>query len=137
METHDGLYPTLLSAKADENIKAIGFSTSKLDLAKEALETKLYDVIFLEYSIGDSPLENDIAFFEECKKQEIGLIINYKTPVSYEIDFSLIFGFLRKHENLVPKKKKKNQEDLQQLLYVEAKPPQLDENYLEELVKKN
>ena len=137
LETHDGLYPTLLSAKADENIKAIGFSTSKLDLARQALESKLYDVIFLEYSIGDSPLENDIAFFDECKKQEIGLIINYKTPVSDEIEFPLIFGFLRKHENLVPMWKIKNQEDLQQLLYFEAKPPQLNENYLEELAKKN
>ena len=132
-DTKDGLYLSLLSAKADENIKSIGFSTSKLELAKEALESKLYDVIFFDFSLENSKIQEINNFFEECKKQEIGLIIKYKKPISEEVNFSLLFGFLRKSENIIPMWKIKNQEDLQQVLYFEANPPQITENVIEEI----
>lgn len=131
--TNDGLYLALLSAKADDNIKSIGFSTSNLELAKEALDSKLYDVIILQYALGKTPTETEIQFFEECKKQETGLIINYEKLVSEEIEYPLIFGFLRKFENLISMWKIKNQEDLQQVFYFEANPPQITENVIEEI----
>lgn len=134
--TKDGLYTALLSAKADENIKSIGFSTSKLKLAEEALQSKLYNVIFLEFPLENSKLQDIINFFEKCKKQEVGLIIKHKTPISEEVDFSLIFGFLRKSENLIPMWKIKNQEDLQQVLYFESNPPEFTDKDLEEIEKK-
>ena len=132
-ETKDGLYMVLRSAKADDNIKSIGFSTSNLELAKEALDSKLYDVIIYQYVLGDTPTEAEIEFFEKCKNHEIGLIINYATPISEEVEFPLIFGFLRKFENLVSIWKINNQEDLQQVSYFETKPPQITEKVIDEI----
>lgn len=132
-DTKDGLYTTLLSAKADENVKSIGFSTSNIDLAQEALESSLYDIIIFDYALGKLSVEKLQNFIEECKKRDIGLIINYTTPISNETDFPLIFGFLRKSENLIPMWKIENQEDLQKILYFEGNPPLLSENYLDEL----
>jgi len=135
-DSTDGLYTALLAAKADENVKSIGFSTKKFDLAKEALESKLYDVIFLETSIKSLDIKETINFIKNCKNNDIGLVINYEIPVSEELEFPLVFGFLRKSENLIPMWKIKNQEDLQQVLYFESNPPEFTDKDLEEIEKK-
>ena len=61
---------------------------------------------------------------------------NYEIPVSEELEFPLVFGFLRKSENLIPMWKIKNQEDLQQVLYFESNPPEFTDKDLEEIEKK-
>ena len=56
-----------------------------------------------------------------------------EADLSEEIEYPLIFGFLRKFENLISMWKIKNQEDLQQVFYFEANPPQITENVIEEI----
>jgi diketogulonate reductase-like aldo/keto reductase len=134
--TLDGLYTTLLSAKADENIKAIGFSTNNLDLANEALESELYDLIILNVSLDNLIAQDVIKFSDSCRKKETSLIVNYNTPISEEPNLSLIFGFLRKSENIIPLWNITNQNNLQTLINFEANLPQFSEEDLEKLNRK-
>jgi predicted aldo/keto reductase-like oxidoreductase len=130
----DGLYTALLSARADENIKHIGFSTSNLDLAKEALASDFYDVIVLEYDFSQQKLtKNDFEFIEAAQNHQKGIIINFNHFIYNHNNFSLIFGFLHKSENIIPMWNIENQEELQQILFFESKPPQVDEKFLEEI----
>lgn len=130
----DGLYTALLSARADENIKHIGFSTSNLDLAKEALASDFYDVIVLEYDFSQQKLtKNDFEFIEAAQNHQKGIIINFNHSIFNHNNFSLIFGFLHKSENIIPMWNIENQEELQQILFFESKPPQVDEKFLEEI----
>ena len=45
----------------------------------------------------------------------------------------MIFGFLHKSENIIPMWNIENQEELQQILFFESNPPQIDEKFLEEI----
>jgi len=130
----DGLYTALLSAKADENIKHIGFSTNNLELAKEALISDLYDIVLVEYDFSQQELtKNDFDFIETAQNQQKGVIINFNHSVFSHNKFSLIFGFLHKSENIIPMWNIENQEELQQILFFESNPPQIDEKFLEEI----
>ena len=124
----------ILAEKNRIPIKHIGFSTNNLELAKEALISDLYDIVLLEYDFSQQELtKNDFDFIETAQNQQKGVIVNFNHSVFSHNKFSLIFGFLHKSENIIPMWNIENQEELQQILFFESNPPQIDEKFLEEI----
>lgn len=127
----DGLYDALLAAKADGVIRHIGFTNHSLSLAKEALNSGLYDTIQFPFSLLAT--EEEIAFVKECEKKDVGFIAMKALCGGLLTNIPLAFGFLRQFENVVPIWGMQKYEEVQQILYFEQNPPLIDSKFKEEL----
>lgn len=129
--TDDGLYNEMLKARRDGKIRFIGFTTHKLALAKEALESGLYDVIRYPLNIFSS--EDELSLIAQAEKLDVG-ICAIKTLASGKIEnVPLAFGFLRQYENLVSVWGARNIDEIQKLIYFELNPPNINEQFNSEL----
>lgn len=135
-KSNDGLFNALRLTKADGNAKLLGFSTHNIQLAKEALLLGCYDVITLSYEL--SLIQNDeteAAFFKDFINSDKALILRCAKENNIKVNVPILFGHLHTFENVIQLWPLKTNEDLQQILYFEKKPPEIDEKFLEELNK--
>ncbi len=121
----------MLKARRDGKIRFIGFTTHKLALAKESLESGLYDVIRYPLNIFSS--EDELSLIAQAEKLDVG-ICAIKTLASGKIEnVPLAFGFLRQYENLVSVWGARNIDEIQKLIYFELNPPNINEQFNSEL----
>ncbi len=119
----DGLYDALRGAKADGVIHAIGFFAQSAEIAMEAYNSHLYDVVACPFNaLSDVAPEGDVSF------------------VAYDImargaveSLPLAYGFVNSRENAVPVWNIRNREDLDRLLYFESHPPVIDDSFRDEV----
>ncbi len=129
----DGIYETLHSLKSKGHIKHIGFSSESLLLAQEAADSGLYETI--RYPLNYLSNEEEEEFVRFCESKEIGFIA-YKPLSGGKIkNIPLAFGFLRKFDSAVPVWGFSSDEELNQVLYFESRPPLIDEQFLSEIAK--
>ncbi len=129
--TDDGLYNEMLKARRDGKIRFIGFTTHNLNLAKEAIDSGLYDVIC--YPLNLFSTEEELSLISKAEQSDIG-IVAIKTLCSGKIEnIPLAYGFLRQYENLISIWGAKKIDDIQKLLYFESNPPNINEQFLSEL----
>jgi aryl-alcohol dehydrogenase-like predicted oxidoreductase len=129
--TDDGLYNEMLIARRSGKIRYIGFTTHNLELAKEAINSGLYDVLRFPLNIFSS--EEELELIKLAEKTDIG-ICAIKTLASGKIEnVPIAFGFLRQYENLISVWGARNIDEIQKLLYFESNPPNIDEQFLTEL----
>ena len=67
-----GLYDAMLQAKQQGKIRFIGITNHRPDVAREAIESELYDTLQFPFSYLSS--ETDLALAESCREKQIGLI---------------------------------------------------------------
>lgn len=130
-DSADGVYNELLSAKEEGRIKHIGFSTSSLDLAHEAVESGLYETI--QYPFNFLSDNNDNLFMNYCAQNDIGFIAIKPLSSGQINDISLAYGYLHQFENILPVWGIKSKENIQKLLYFETHPPVIDEKFKKDL----
>ena len=129
--TDDGLYNEMLIARRSGKIRYIGFTTHNLELAKEAINSGLYDV--LRFPLNIFSTEEELELIKLAEKADIG-ICAIKTLASGKIEnVPIAFGFLRQYENLISVWGARNIDEIQKLLYFESNPPNIDEQFLTEL----
>ena len=129
--TDDGLYNEMLIARRSGKIRYIGFTTHNLELAKEAINSGLYDV--LRFPLNIFSTEEELELIKLAEKADIG-ICAIKTLASGKIEnVPIAFGFLRQYENLISVWGARNIDEIQKLLYFESNPPIIDEQFLAEL----
>lgn len=135
--SEDGLYNEMLHSRRNNKIKFIGLNTTNYQVAKDAINSGLYDVI--QYPFNLLATESEIELVKLAEKNDIGFIAT-KTLASGKIEnIPLAYGFLKQYENVISTWGAKNLEDIQKLLYFEANPPTIDEKFLAEIeeLKKN
>jgi len=127
----DGMYDALSIARADGIVRHIGFSTHSLELAKEAVESNLYEVIRFPFHMlcRDEALE----LITLCEKNEIGIIACEPLADGIITSVPLAFGFLRQYESVAPIWNVADDESLQQILYFESHPPVVDQQFQDEI----
>lgn len=129
----DGVYETLLSLKSKGKIRHIGFSSDSLLLAQEAADSGLFGII--RYPFNYLANEEEQEFVKYCEQKEIGFIA-YKPLSGGKIkNIPLAFGFLRNFDSAVPVWGFSTEEQLQQLLYFESRPPLIDEQFMAEIAR--
>ena len=129
--TDDGLYNEMLIARRCGKIRFIGFTTHNLELAKEAIDSGLYDV--LRYPLNIFSTEEELDLVKRAEKAGVG-ITAIKTLASGKIEnVPIAFGFLRQTAKVVSVWGARNIDEIQKLLYFESNPPIIDEQFLAEL----
>ncbi|MDL2205988.1 aldo/keto reductase [Eubacteriales bacterium OttesenSCG-928-N13] len=119
----DGLYDAALEAKRQSKIRAIGITQHTLALAKEAIESGLYDT--LQYPFNHLASEEEIQLVERCEQLGIGFIAMKALSGGLVTDARAPFAFIRQYENVVPIWGIQHMHELDQILSFEQDPPML------------
>ncbi len=129
----DGIYNELLLLKEKGIVKHIGIATENYDIAKEAIESGLYEVVQFPFSMI-SP-DSVKALVKLCQEKEVGCIASQPLNGGVVNDIPLAFGFLYQFENVVPVWGTHTQEELQQIFFFNDHPPVVDKSFKEEVQK--
>lgn len=129
----DGLYAEFLSLKDKKIIKHFGIATDNLDIARQAVESGLYETVQIPFNVlsGDDTLE----VIKLCEKKDVGCIAMQPLNGGVVSNIPLAFGFLHQFENVIPVWGAHTQEELQQILYFNDHPPLVDEDFKEEVCR--
>ena len=68
----DGLYDAALEAKRQGKIRHIGITNHRLAVAREAVESGLYDTLQFPFSYLSSESEKELA--EQCREKDMGFL---------------------------------------------------------------
>ena len=120
-----GLYDAMLQAKEQGKIRYIGITNHRIEVAKEAVLSGLYDT--LQFPFNYLATDEEVKLVKLCKQQNVGfiamkglsggLITNAKAACAYQNDFDnvvTIWGIQRKNE-------------LEQFVEYQLNPPIMDE----------
>lgn len=133
-ETPDGIYNELVALKERGVIKHFGIASEDLDIAREAVESGLYETVQFPFSMIAGEDSNNLV--KLCAKNNIGCIAMQPLNGGLVDNIPLAFGFMHKFENVVPVWGAHTQEELQQILYFEEHPPIIDEQFEREIAEK-
>ena len=129
----DGLYNELVRLKKSGTVRHIGLATESLDIAKEAIENGIYEVVQFPFNMVSST--NVQVLVQKSAENNVGCIAAQPLCGGLVNNIPLALGFLHQFENVVPVWGVHTQEELQQILYFTAHPPVIDEAFLQEVEK--
>ena len=95
-----GLYEAMLEAKAQGKIRHIGITNHRLAVAREAVESGLYET--LQFPFCYLATEKDIEIVELCKKHDVGFIAMKGLSGGLITKSSAAFAFMAQFENVLP-----------------------------------
>ncbi|MCF0262767.1 MAG: aldo/keto reductase, partial [Sphaerochaetaceae bacterium] len=95
-----GLYEAMLEAKAQGKIRHIGITNHRIHLAKQAIESGLYETLQYPFSYlsGDQELE----LIELCKKNNMGFIAMKGLAGGLLTNSRACYAFMAQFDNVVP-----------------------------------
>ena len=95
-----GLYEAMLEAKAQGKIRHIGITNHRLAVAREAVESGLYET--LQFPFCYLATEKDIEIVELCKKHDVGFIAMKGLSGGLITKSSAAFAFMAQFPNVLP-----------------------------------
>lgn len=121
----ESAYGGLLEAQERGLTRFISLSMHSVELANIAVNSGLYDT--LQYPINHIASPADLDIINLCQHQDIGLIGMKPLSGGLITDARSVFAFLRQFENLVPIWGMQRMSELEQILKLDANPPELDQ----------
>ena len=95
-----GLYEAMLEAKAQGKIRHIGITNHRLAVAKEAIESGLYET--LQFPFCYLATEKDIELVEACKKANMGFIAMKALSGGLITNSAAAYAFEAQYDNVLP-----------------------------------
>lgn len=95
-----GLYEAMLEAKAQGKIRHIGITNHRLAVAKEAIESGLYETLQFPFCYLAS--KQDIELVEMCKKANIGFIAMKALSGGLITNSKAAYAFEAQYDNVLP-----------------------------------
>lgn len=120
----DSSYAGLVEAKKKGMVRFFGVTNHRLKLAQQAVECGLYDT--LQYPLCSISSDDDLALIERCRAADVGLIAMKPFSGGLITNARAAFAFLRQFENVVPIWGFQRMSELDELLELDADPPQMD-----------
>ncbi|MBQ7983991.1 MAG: aldo/keto reductase [Clostridia bacterium] len=96
----DGLYDAMLEAKAQGKIRHIGITNHRLHVAKEAVESGLYEV--LQFPLCYLAAEPDLELVALCKQHNVGFIAMKALSGGLITDSAAAYAYLAQFDNVLP-----------------------------------
>jgi aryl-alcohol dehydrogenase-like predicted oxidoreductase len=121
----DGLYDALIEEKRKGRIRFIGFTNHRLPVAREAVESGLYDTI--QFPLSSLASEADLALLESARERDVGFIAMKALSGGLITKASSTFAYLRSLEWPLPIWGIEKEWQLEEFLELEADPPTLDD----------
>ena len=124
----DGLYDALTAMKAEGLIRHISLTNHRLHVAREAVESGLYDTLQFPFSL--LAREEDFALLALCKAHDVGFIAMKALSGGLITNARTAFAFLQQYDNVVPIWGIQHMHELEEFLALAAAPPTLDDDML-------
>ena len=116
----NGLYDAALEAKAQGRIRFIGITNHKLSLAKEAVESGLYDTLQFPFSYLSTQEEIDLT--KLCAKKNVGFIAMKALSGGLLTDIFTAQAWMAQYANVVPIWGIQKESELDELLEAAKQP---------------
>jgi len=121
-----GLYEAALEAKEKGMIRHIGITNHRLNVAREAIESGLYET--LQFPFCYLATEKDIELVEVCEKAGMGFIAMKALSGGLITNSAAAYAYLAQYENVLPIWGVQRESELDEFLsYIENPPVMTDE----------
>jgi predicted aldo/keto reductase-like oxidoreductase len=121
-----GLFDAMLQAKQQGKIRFIGITSHRLDVAREAVESGLYDTLLFPFSYLSTEKELDLV--QACKDKEIGFIAMKALSGGLIANSAAACGWMSRFEHVVPIWGIQRERELDEFLSYIPNPPVLDDS---------
>jgi aryl-alcohol dehydrogenase-like predicted oxidoreductase len=129
-----GLYEALEEARRAGKVRFVGITNHRLAVAREALESGLYDTLQFPFSSLSSA--EDLGLVEEARKKDVGFIAMKALSGGLLTNAAAAFAFVRGHEGVLPIWGIEREAQLDEFLALEADPPEFDDA-MRELIERD
>lgn len=120
-----GLYEAMSEAKKQGKIRHIGITNHRLQVAKEAIDSGLYEV--LQFPFCYLATEKDIEIVEKCKKANMGFIAMKALSGGLITNSEAAYAFLSEYEQVLPIWGVQREKELDEFLSYIQNPPKMTE----------
>lgn len=124
-----GLYEAMLEAKAQGKIRFIGISNHRLNVAKEAVESGLYDTLQFPFSYLASSKEEELV--KLCKEHNVGFICMKALFGGLITGSDIAYAYLAQYDNTLPIWGVQKESELDEFISYQDNPPALTKEILE------
>lgn len=121
-----GLYDAMLEAKKQGKIRFIGITNHRLAVAKEAIESNLYDTLQFPFCYLAS--NADVEIVEACKKNNMGFIAMKALSGGLITNSAMAYAYLAQFEHVAPIWGIQRESELDEFLSYNDNPPVLTED---------
>lgn len=116
-----GLYEAALEAKKQGKIRFIGITNHRLSVAREAIESGLYDTLQFPFCYLCS--EQDLELVEACKKADMGFIAMKSLSGGLITNSAAAYAFAAQYDNVLPIWGVQKESELDEFLSYIHQPP--------------
>lgn len=120
-----GLYEAMLEAKAQGKIKHIGITNHGLAVAKEAVESGLYDTLQFPFSYLAG--EKELELVNLCKEKNVGFICMKALSGGLITRSDAAYAFLAQYDNTLPIWGIQRESELDEFLSYNDNPPTMSD----------
>lgn len=120
----NGLYDGMLQAKQQGKIRFIGITNHRLDVAREAIESGLYDT--LEFPFSYLSTEKELQLVQACREKEVGFIAMKALSGGLIANSAAACAWLTRFEHVIPIWGIQRERELDEFLSYIPTPPTLN-----------
>lgn len=126
-----GLYDAMLEAKRQGKIRFIGITNHRLAVAKEAIESNLYDTMQFPFSYlaGDA----DTEIVKSCKNKNMGFIAMKALSGGLITNSAMAYAYLAQFDHVAPIWGIQRERELDEFLSYNDNPPVLTKEMKEQI----
>lgn len=129
----DGLYDAALEAKKQGKIRHIGITNHSLTVAREAVESGLYET--LQYPFNHLSAQEEIDLVNLCAEKDVGFICMKGMSGGLVTNARIPFAFIRQYKNAVPIWGVQRMSEIEEFIALEKEPPALTDEMRAEIAK--
>jgi len=120
-----GLYDAMLQAKQQGKIRFIGITNHRLGVAREAIESGLYDTLQFPFSYLST--EKELDLIQACKDKEMGFIAMKALSGGLITNSAAACAWITRFEHVIPIWGIQRERELDEFLSYIPNPPVLDD----------
>ena len=120
-----GLYEAMLEAKEKGMVRHIGITNHRLNVAKEAIESGLYET--LQFPFCYLATEKDLELVRLCKEADMGFIAMKALSGGLITNSAAAYAYLAQFDNVLPIWGIQRERELDEFLTYVRKPPVMTE----------
>lgn len=120
----DGLCDALLTARQEGKIRFIGITNHRWNVAAEAVESGLYDLLQFPFSYLSG--EREVELIRRCRDCDVGFVAMKALAGGLITDSRAAYAFLNQYENVLPIWGVQRDRELDEFISYIHQPPELD-----------
>ncbi|MGN0290665.1 MAG: aldo/keto reductase [Lachnospiraceae bacterium] len=128
-----GLYDAILKAKEQGKIRHIGITNHRLSVAKEAIESGLYET--MQFPFCYLATKEDMEIVSLCKEKNMGFIAMKALSGGLINDSALAYAYLSQFDHVAPIWGVQRESELDEFLSYQENPPVLTEEMQSKIEK--